>query len=542
VQADVPPEGPALLAVDADGDGQLEVCWAGGDSASADSAALFAVRANGQGLFDPATYAFATLDARPLQPLAAISGSAVPRARFVVTTRMTGPDLSSPGGRVWLLDHTGNPLPGWPVTLPAAATTPPVVYRTSIYVGAADGHVYALDTLGTVVWTSSAALSGAIGGRLAVWTYDPTRVMVAVAAGSVAGEVAVFDDQLTMMSGWPRNLVAGGFVPDFLWLSFDGGGRPAGAAPVCGAAGTPTLIVHHANRLWAFCPSGELLPGWGHELPDTLLPGLAAGDVDHDGYLEVITQGRRGGVAFFNQSGAPSPGWPLPTTREAIPAGAPALAADVDGDGAPEIVSFDGSGRLNAIRPDKSQPDGWPLALGAGAAGSALVADLDQDGRLDVVAPDRPLTRDLQYDINGRFSTLYAYSLPSPPGDGFAMPWPMVGHDPGRSSALPLASTPLAAAPAGGPYVPGSLKVYPNPARRKPVAFAFRLTEPARVDVDILDTSGHKVAGFGVDGLATDNVAVWEPGQAPAGLYLARVHIRGASGSHSEIVQVGVLR
>jgi len=84
VAADFPPAGRELLAVDADGDGQVDVCWAGGGGASGDSAALFAVRPNGQGLFDPTTYAFATLDARPLQPLAALGqgpGGTAPASR-----------------------------------------------------------------------------------------------------------------------------------------------------------------------------------------------------------------------------------------------------------------------------------------------------------------------------------------------------------------------------------------------------------------------------------------------------------------------------
>jgi hypothetical protein len=118
----------------------------------------------------------------------------------------------------------------------------------------------------------------------------------------------------------------------------------------------------------------------------------------------------------------------------------------------------------------------------------------------------------------------------------------MTGHDPGRSSALPANSTPVAPVASGGPYVTGSLKAYPNPAKQKPVAFAFQHTEPARVDVDNVDTSGHKVGGFGVDGLQSDNVAVWDPGRLPAGLYLARLRFRGASGEHSEIIQVGVIR
>ena len=45
-------------------------------------------------------------------------------------------------------------------------------------------------------------------------------------------------------------------------------------------------------------------------------------------------------------------------------------------------------------------PDGWPLATGVGAAGDMLAADLDNDGQLEVVAPDR-------------FNRMYAYTVPA---------------------------------------------------------------------------------------------------------------------------------
>jgi hypothetical protein len=118
----------------------------------------------------------------------------------------------------------------------------------------------------------------------------------------------------------------------------------------------------------------------------------------------------------------------------------------------------------------------------------------------------------------------------------------MLGHDPGRTSALPAASTPAPAAATAGPLARGSLKAFPNPARRSPVTFAYTLSEAARVEFRILDASGHEVASFTHEGSRAENSVVWDPGALPAGLYLARVRFAGAGGSQVGIVPVGLLR
>jgi hypothetical protein len=161
---------------------------------------------------------------------------------------------------------------------------------------------------------------------------------------------------------------------------------------------------------------------------------------------------------------------------------------------------------------------------------------------MEIVAPDRSVPESARFDINGRFSTLYAYSLPALPPTPTPVPWPMVGGDAGRTSSLPAGRGPVAGPAAAGPLVGGSLRAFPNPARRRPVTFAYQLSEPADVDFVILDPSGHEVASFTRPGRRADNLEVWDPGRVPAGLYVARLRFRGSTGTHDEAITLGLLR
>jgi M6 family metalloprotease-like protein len=548
VHATFPPEGAALLAVDADGDNLLETCWAGGDTLSPDSTALFAVRVNGQGLTGSSPV-FARLDARPRPEMAAATtGAAAGQgpALFAVTTFATGPDTSSRGGRVWLVDQTGATLPGWPPALPSIVTTPPVMTGTypniSVFVGAANGRIYRVFLNGSI--DEVQALGDSVTGRLAVRTGSLNGTLVA--AGSLRGDVVVvnFTDfspdrgnstnrAANVMPGWPLRIGAAPFAPDFLWIDFNGApGSPPAPDMACGGGlpgGSASLVVHEGSRLWAYCESGQLLPGWGRDFGDRLAPGLGAGDPDGDGYPEVLIQTAHSGVAFVNVSGYPSPGWPRRGTREDFETRSVPLALDVDGDGGSEIVAMNASGIISAFRSDGRKIDDWPLASGVGTTGSPVVADLDRDGDLEMIAPDR-------------FGTLYGYALGIPTGGPVTNSWLTLGGDIGRTSNLPATRTSTAPATFSGPLIAGSLKAYPNPAVRGPLHFAFQLTEPAEVEVRVLDVSGHEVASFTRAASPSDNVVTWDPGAAPAGLYVARLKFRGSGTERVETMQIGVVR
>ena len=541
VRADRSLEGRQLLAIDADGDRSLEVCWAGGDTASADSAALFAVRADGTRLDTTvATYAFAHLDRRPRPIMAALAlndpgggAPAVGPSWFAVSTYAAGPDTTTPGGRVWLIDHHGNPLPGWPAALPSIVTTPPVVAglypNAVVVVGCANGNVYAVGLDGTVLGSASLP-SGAISGRLAVTgsVTSPTTFLVTVAAGSSTGYVGqlLLCNPCPVSLALPPLLLGGpGFSPDFLWIPFDGAnGRTT--APTCGSGNA--LVVHDGTKLWALCASGSVL--WARDAGDTLVASLGAGDPDGDGFPDVLTQSIHAALAYWNVGGYPKSGWPKRGSSENFVTHSPPLAIDLTSDGKTDVVALNASGILAALDGEGHVPPGWPLASGADCLGSPVAADLNGDGRLDVIVPDRD-------------STIWAYTLPTSGGGPVATSWTMVGGDPGRTSWLRPERATTAPAPFAGPLQRGSLRAFPNPARRHDVSFSYILTEPADVEVRIFDTSGHQVTemtGPGVYGV--ENRLVWNPASLPAGLYMARVRIRGAGGEHTEVVPVGILR
>jgi M6 family metalloprotease-like protein len=540
-----PPGGPQPLAIDVDGDRIQELVWAGGPAGTADSAAVFAVRGNGQGVLGPAPHLVVNVGHRPNPIVAAIQrdvGSVAggPAVIAVSTLPDAGPATGA-AGRIWLFDQFGAPVAGWPPLLPSQVTTPPVIasaFRdTFVYVGCQDGKVYALRPDGTIAAQSLVGLPGSISGRLAVCSEPPLPPsgdpVFAIAAGATDGSVtalfhAVSPALASMVpwSGWPIRVGTTGFTPDFLWLNF--GGRNAASDGDC-FNGALSLVVHDVDRLYAYCLSAAPVPGWGGVTGDTIVAGLGAGDPDGDGFPEVLTQSTSSRVSYWDVDGHPAPGWPRRGTLETFRTGSSPLAASLDGGGRTHTIALNASGIVEAFDARGKQADGWPLASGLGAKGSAVLADLDGDHYLELVVPDD-------------HGLIYAYSLPTHEAALAGVSWPMLGGDPQRSSALPATRTPVASAPASGPLVRGTLKAYPNPARRKPVNFAYRMTEPGDVEFRILDTSGHQVASFTRRARQSDNVEVWDPGALPAGLYVARLRFKGTTSDEIETIPVGLLR
>lgn len=161
--------------------------------------------------------------------------------------------------------------------------------------------------------------------------------------------------------------------------------------------------VHDGNQvLWYRNPGDPRLEPWEKHVIDEG-PGPFHGhpaDMDGDGDQDVVMALRgsevhgetAGQVVWYENDGSPEAGpWKKHVIAEPFPWAFEAIAADIDGDGQTEVLATawgnPGGMALFKHEGDPRGPwrkqvlkDGWPNAT------QVIVADIDGDGRLDVVA------------------------------------------------------------------------------------------------------------------------------------------------------------
>ncbi|MDP2808130.1 MAG: FG-GAP-like repeat-containing protein, partial [bacterium] len=117
----------------------------------------------------------------------------------------------------------------------------------------------------------------------------------------------------------------------------------------------------------------------------------AAGDINNDGFEEIVLGSDDGKVYAFDHLGTILSGWPV-EIGGSIDQSSPALA-DLDGDGFLEIVmgsggwyTVPGDGQVHVLRHDGSEQPGWPQAVCGDAFAGAAIADINGDGNCEIVA------------------------------------------------------------------------------------------------------------------------------------------------------------
>jgi thermitase len=152
--------------------------------------------------------------------------------------------------------------------------------------------------------------------------------------------------------------------------------------------------------------SGSLLPGWPQSIISPNCPALLAspviGDINGDGYLEIVIGNYLHQVFVFSYTGILLDGWPQ-MVNGAISA-TPALA-DLNGDGYLEIVvatwplggtcgEDEGTGGVSVLGHDGTLLPGWPKTAPS-TDSSPAIADLDKDGQLEIAVAN------YAYEANG---------------------------------------------------------------------------------------------------------------------------------------------
>jgi hypothetical protein len=285
---------------------------------------------------------------------------------------------------------------------------------------------------------------------------------------------------------------------------------------------------------------GNPIPGWGKRVSDQVVGPPAFGDIDDDGYLDVILTDRNDQTRAFTWYGSRVQGWPqawygctLPAwdadfhvadTTIAVPS---AVVADLGCGG--ELGVFQGSlfECIVGWGPGGRGLAGFPLTMGGGCSALAI-GDVDGDQSLDLLA-------------GGGDGNLYGYSTADGGTDCAGAPWRTAYFDRTRNCVYPMELLPPLPVPGLDLLVARSFHAFPNPVTGDAANFAFVTETGGRARLEIFDITGRRVKSADFDAVARVEQSI-DLGALGNGLYVCRLRIESEGQSASDFFKLAIKR
>lgn len=247
----------------------------------------------------------------------------------------------------------------------------------SVLLAPAAGHAVGLEP----GWPRTTGYSVSQSGVAAQFDADPEWE---IGIASQDGYAYVYNHDGTLLAGWPRYMGTALWPDQYAYFC----SSPA-AVDLDGDGGDELVVGNFDGRLYAYRRDGTALPGFPVALDFMTFSTPACGDIDGDERLEIVLGDNHGFVYALNHDGTMCTGFPYATPYVVRNS---AALGDLDGDGLDEIaITADNSAyNLMVLDGDGTMLPGFPLLIGvSGAGASPSLADIDSDGRLDIVVGAR---------------------------------------------------------------------------------------------------------------------------------------------------------
>jgi hypothetical protein len=297
------------------------------------------------------------------------------------------------------------------------------------------------------------------------------------------------------------------------------------------------VVLSGNGEIYAWDVDGNALTGFPVFVGD-IKSAPALGDIDGDGYLEILFCGDNKLYAY-NYNGTPATDFPVTIDRtESVGSiySAPVLA-DLDGDGKTEILFGLKDGRIYAFKDDGLRYPLFPLTLDGEIISSGIVLN---DSINKVGESINYVRRNLFFKTQE--GLVYGFTLDFSGSDWEEKtPWLMYGYNAGHTNSLPLDLLPLI--PVYAELMPErSVYNYPNPAKDE-TTIRYSLSRDASVDIKIYDLSGDLVAEANQTGKAnTENEYKWDCSRYASGVYLCRVEAKSDIGKKVAFCKIALIK